>query len=232
MTPSTLKDLFRSDVRDEVMPYLWSDAEIFSYMDDAQKMFCRETGGIADSTSPICTLTVNAGDTYINYDPRILALRDLRRASDGRNVSILNFEDLATTGWVQNDYGRFTTLGAGGIKFSNTPAPVTAVVVNMDEKKLRLIAPAATNETLYAIVYRLPLNDITPSSTAFEIDERHHRYLLYWMKYLAHEKQDAETFDRGRSVEFRDKFLAYCMQAKAERERREHKFRTVVYGGL
>jgi hypothetical protein len=55
---------------------------------------------------------------------------------------------------------------------------------------------------------------------------------MNWMKHLAHEKQDAETYDRGRSMEFRDKFLAYCDQAKAERERREHKYRTVAYGGI
>ena len=68
MTPTQLKDLFRSDVRDEASPPLWTDTEIFVYMDDAQKMFCREGGGIADSTSTICTMQVVAGDTYIDYD--------------------------------------------------------------------------------------------------------------------------------------------------------------------
>ena len=102
----------------------------------------------------------------------------------------------------------------------------------MDVNKLRLVAPAVADDTLQAIVYRMPLEDITASSTAFEIDVQHHRHLLNWMKHLAHEKQDAETYDRGRSTEFRDKFLAYCDQAKAERERREHKYRTVAYGGL
>ena len=73
---------------------------------------------------------------------------------------------------------------------------------------------------------------VNTHTTGWQIDVQHHRYLLNWIKHLAHEKQDAETYDRGRSVEFRDKFLAYCGQAKAERERREHKYRTVGYGGL
>ena len=102
----------------------------------------------------------------------------------------------------------------------------------MDANTLRLVAPAVADDTLQAIVYRMPLEDITASSTALEIDAHHHRHLLNWMKHLAHEKQDAETYDRGRSMEFRDKFLAYCDQAKAERERREHKYRTVAYGGI
>ena len=232
MTPTQLKDLFRSDVRDEASPPLWTDTEIFAYMDDAQKMFCREGGGIADSTSAICTLQVDTGDTYIDYDPRILKLRDLRRASDGRNVNILNFEDLGHPGWAQDDYGQSTSFGTGGVKFSTNPTPITGVVVGMDANKFRLVAPAVADDTLRAIVYRMPLEDITASSTAFEIDAQHHRHLMNWMKHLAHEKQDAETYDRGRSMEFRDKFLAYCAQAKAERERREHKYRTVAYGGL
>lgn len=91
---------------------LWTDTEIFVYMDDAQKMFCREGGGIADSTSTICTMQVAAGDTYIDYDPRILKLRDLRRASDGRNVNILNFEDLGHPGRAQDDYGQSTSCSA------------------------------------------------------------------------------------------------------------------------
>ena len=232
MTPIQLKDLFRSDVRDEASPPLWTDTEIFVYMDDAQKMFCRKGGGIADSTSSICTMQVVAGGTYIDYDPRILKLRDLRRASDGRNVNILNFEDLGHPGWAQDDYGQSTSFGTGGVKFNTNPTAITGVVVGMDANKLRLVAPAVADDTLQAIVYRMPLEDIIASSTAFEIDVQHHRHLLNWMKHLAHEKQDAETYDRGRSMEFRDKFLAYCDQAKAERERREHKHRTVVYGGM
>lgn len=232
MTPAQLKDLFRSDVRDEAAPYLWSDTEIFVYMDDAQKMFCREGGGIADSTSALCTLPVAAGATYLDYDPRILKLRDLRRASDGRNVDILNFEDLGHPGLAQDDYGQSASFDTGGIKFTDHPAPISAAIVGMDANKLRLRTPAVADDTLMAIVYRMPLEDITAASVAFEIDAQHHRHLLNWMKHLAHEKQDAETYDRGRSIEFRDKFLAYCDQAKAERERREHKYRTVAYGGI
>ena len=193
MTPTQLKDLFRSDVRDEASPPLWTDTEIFVYMDDAQKTFCRKGGGIADSTSAICTMQVAAGDTHIDYDPRILKLRDLRRASDGRNVNILNFEDLGHHGWAQDDYGQSTSFGTGGVKFNTNPTAVTGVVVGMDANKLRLVAPAVADDTLQAIVYRMPLEDITASSTALEIDAQHHRHLMNWMKHLAHEKQDAET---------------------------------------
>lgn len=232
MTPSQLKDLFRIDVRDEASPPLWTDTEIFSYIDDAQKMFCRLTGGVADSTSPLCSIPVVEGDEYVSYDPRILKLRALRRLSDGRSVTILNHNDLGSTLSARDDYGQPALWGAGGLRFSDVPSAVGAVVTGIDANKMRLVAPAAADDTLHAVVYRLPLEEITDVSTEFEIDEQHHRHLLSWVKHLAHEKQDAETYDRGRAAEFREKFMEYCDQAKAERERREHKFRTVSYGGI
>lgn len=232
MTPLQLKELFRTDSRDEAQPYLWSDAEIYSYMDDAQKMFCRKGGGIADSITPAITqIAVVAGSTQGNYDPRILKLRDLRRASDGQNVEIINFEDLGHAPRGTDDYGHFAPAG-GGPKFSTRLGPVRAVVIGMDASAMRFIDVPEADDMLLAIVYRMPLEDVTESTLAFEIDTQHHLHLMGWMKHLAHKKQDAETYDRGRSLEFRDEFLAYCDQAKAEREQREHKYRSVTYGGL
>lgn len=232
MTPETLLQLFRADMRDEAAPYLWSDVELYAYMDEAQNEFCRRTGGLADSSSAVCSIAVTAGAPYAEYDPRILKLRDLRRQSDGRNVQIINFEDLGTQGMMSDDYGRFNLWTAGGVKFSDLSGEIKAVVVGMDANKLRIVSTPLEDDVLLAIVYRLPLNSITPSSTAFEIDPQHHRYLMYWMKHLAYTKPDAETYDRGRAVEMRDLFAAYCDNAKAERERREHKYRSVAYGGL
>lgn len=225
MTPTQLYNLFRSDTRDETSSYLWSDIEVYSYMDDAQKQFCRLSGGIADSTSAITQITVVAGNEFAEYDPRILKLRDMSRASDFRTVEILNFEDLGRP--ADYTYSMFNGL----TKLTDRTGPIVAVVSGMEVNRLRLIDIPEENEVLRAIVYRLPLENITPLSTAFEIDEQHHRHLLHWMKHLGHQKQDAETYDRGRAVEFAAAFYEYCDRSKAERERREHKYRTVAYGG-
>lgn len=228
MDSTALNDLFRSDVRDEALPYLWSDAEVYSYIDDAQNMFCRLQGGIADATSPVTTISVVTGDVFLDVSPRILKIREMHRVSDGRGVEILNFEDLQSGNVHRSDdYGAFVRP----YRFTTNPGPIRAVVVGMEANKLRLVDAADADDTLALIVYRLPLNSVTAGGQPLEIDEHHHRHLLYWMKHLAHTKQDAETYDRGRSEQFRAEFLTYCSQAKAERERREHKYRTVAYGG-
>ena len=75
MDSTALHDLFRSEVRDEATPYLWSDAEIYSYIDDAQKMFCRLQGGIADASSAITRIDVMAGDVLVPISPLIVILK-------------------------------------------------------------------------------------------------------------------------------------------------------------
>lgn len=226
MDSTALHDLFRSEVRDEATPYLWSDAEIYSYIDDAQKMFCRLQGGIADASSAVTHLSVTAGDVFVSISPLILKLREARRSADGYDLQILNFEDMQSHR-LSNDYGY-----SSGYRIDSTTGIVKAVVVGMETNKIRLVHIPQEDQTIELIVYRMPLDTITSvGGQALEIDEHHHRHLLHWMKHLAHQKQDAETYDRGRSDMFRTEFLAYCDQAKAERERREHKYRMTSYGG-
>lgn len=225
MDSTALHDLFRSEVRDEATPYLWSDAEIYSYIDDAQKMFCRLQGGIADASSAVTQLSVTAGDVFVPISPLILKLREARRSADGYDLEVLNFEDMQSRRSV-DDYGY-----RSGYRIDSTVGIIKAIVVGMETNKIRLVRIPQEDQSIDLIVYRMPLVSITAEGQTLEIDEHHHRHLLHWMKHLAHQKQDAETYDRGRSDMFRAEFLAYCDQAKAEREKREHKYRTVVYGG-
>lgn len=217
MDSTALLSLFRAEVRDQAEPYLWSDVEIFSYIDDAQKMFCRLQGGIADASSAVTQLLVSADDVFAPISPLILKLRGARRSDDGRDIEILNFEDLQA--------------GHDGVRLDYTVGDIKALVVGVEANKVRLVHIPREDQYIELIVYRLPLGTITAAGQQLEIDEHHHRHLLHWMKHLAHQKQDAETYDRGRADMFRAEFLAYCDQAKAEREKREHKYRTVAYGG-
>lgn len=231
MTPLELKDLFRREVRDEAEPYLWTDADILTYINEAQNMFCRLAGGIADAIIPDIThVPVGTGMLLAAISPKILKLRDVRRASDGRNVDILNLEDLGTAGVTYGGYGQ--QWGTGGTKVGTELGPTRAVVLGAQQDAIMLVPMPAEEDVLYLVVDRLPINPVDYAMYGLEIGDLHHRSLLYWMKHLAHEKQDAETYDRGRSEEFRQKFVEYCDLAKAERDRHNHKFRTVAYGGI
>lgn len=218
MNSTGLFSAFRSDVRDEVTPFLWSNNDLARYAHAAQVQFCKLEGGIADSSSDATQVLVVDGEAFAVLHPSILKVRHARRLSDGRELDILNLEDLQT----RPEYAGGTLITTG---------PVRAMVLGMETGKVRWVHIPVADDTVQLTVNRKPLTPITGPGIALEIEEDHHEYLLLWMKYLAHMKQDAETFDKGRADNFKAQFEEYCRQAKVDRERREHKFRTMAYGG-
>lgn len=225
MDSTALHDAYREEVRDTEGAELWSSGEIYRYANDAQNMFCRLQGGIADATSSLTRISAAIGATYGNLSPRILKVRYASRASDGNEVEILNFEDLQQPS-MNDDYGSFKRTS-----LDNTTGDIRAIVTGIETNKVRFVYIPEAADTINLIVYRLPKEDITGSGIELEIDEQHHEHLLLWMKHRGYSKQDAETYDKQKAAEFEFRFREYCRQAREEREKREHKYRTVVYGG-
>lgn len=218
MTPSDLLSRFRSRMRDEVAPYMWSDADCYEYMDTAQKDFARYSGGISDSRSGVTYIRLRAGVSYYPLSAKITKVRDVVREDTGGGITLLNEEN-------QSD---------AGIRRTDNAGRVDTVIVGSDQDFIRVYpTPNAEEEgkNLRLTVYRMPLCDIKGSGDSLEIQEHHHIHLIDGMAGYAYRKQDAETYDKGRAVEFTELFRAYCDQAKRERERREHKPRSVQFGG-
>jgi hypothetical protein len=217
MNSTDLKTLYRSELSDVAEPYLWSDAEVYQYIDDAQKMFCRLTDGISDATTKdVVQIAVSAGATWLDLHPAVKKIRAATRASDGGPLSVVNYEDLA----------------ARGLRLSTQPAPLRLVIAGMEEEKLRLPYPAAAADTIELLVFRLPIVDIDADDIELEIPKEHHMHLLLWAKSRGLLKQDSETFDKARSEDLEEKFRAYCAQAQREQENKRHKIRMVRYGGI
>lgn len=220
MTPVQLAALFRSDVNDLIDPFLWTDDDVYSYMDDAQKMFCRLTDGISDATTPeVCFINTPQGTDWIDLHASILKIRGATLASDGRDLEVINYEDMA---------GR-------SLRFTTQPAYLRTIIVGMEENKARALRPVAADDAINLLVFRLPLATLiaTPAQPqAFEIAEHHHFHLLDWMKHRAFLKQDAECFNRSKATEHDAIFREYCALAKKEQGNKRHKVRQVVYGGI
>ena len=215
---SDLLSLFRSEMSDQATPYLWSDEEVFGYENDAQRMFCRETEGIADATTTaVVDVAVIPGTTWVDLHPSIKQLREVFRSDTGRPIEVINREDMAPRRWY----------------FDGTTGNVKALVIGMEDNKARVYPNSNETVTLNLSVFRLPLVDITDlGDQAFEIDDTHVRHLLLWMKHLAYSKQDAETFDRMKAAEFEAKATLYHAKVKEEQRRKRHKVRSVMYGGI
>jgi hypothetical protein len=203
MTPSDLADIFRSDVddTDEVDP-LWTDIEVFSYMDRSQKMFARRTDYFADaSTAEIVTVDVTADEAFVDLDPRITKIRGARLASNGRKIEFKKYDDVEHSGYQGNrdysDYGYHRFSGFNQVNWEIVKGAPTVAITDLEKDRIRLVPIPIDDDTINLHVYRLPLADITCDNDAvFEIDELEYQTgLIYYMKFLAYQKNDADVFN-------------------------------------
>lgn len=223
MNSTELLEVFRDEMADTAAPYLWSDALVFRYMNDAQEMFCRLTEGIEDSSTPaICRLSVEVGTDWYATSPMVLKIREVVDVSTGRPYDVMNMEKAS----------------AKGVHFNGNPGPLRLFVTGLEKNKLRAWPMPNVSAEVELRVFRLPKPVVAQSAITedgdqtLEIDDRHHMALLLWMKGKAYGKEDAETFDRRKADDYEQRFYAYCTQAKKEQERARRNVGTVMYGGI
>jgi hypothetical protein len=212
MNTTELLAVFREEVSDQELPYLWSDLLIYKYIDDAQKQFCRDTYGIEDSRSFKITTIVDS--EWYKLDARILKLRDVTNLTTlGKDVPLIAIEKMADN----------------GLRFDGSKGPVKALITGMDKGYVRAYPIPNVAEQIELRTFRLPTT--VEAGDDFEIDEQHHLPLLDWVKYRAYNVQDAETLDVNKSLKFKGLFEAYCSKAKVEQSRVRRPVSVVTYGG-
>jgi len=226
MKISELLDLFRKETDDTMEPYLWSDGEFLAYLNEAQEVHVRLTGGIADRRSPLTRITYKTGDQFRKYDEKILRIKGARDENNNR-LTIQNYDSLET-GYLEDDYGRRINVGlddgrTGDIKY---------LITDLEAGDMQLYPIPDHDGEIKLYVYRLPREEITSTGSELEIPSYHHMNLLNWVKYKAYMKQDAETFDGTKAREFRMEFVEGLENARKDKEAREDRKRVVQYGGI
>ena len=212
MDTTELLALFRAEMRDEELPYLFADETVYAYINAAQVEFCRLTEGIEDGRS--FKLSIAPGVEWYALNKRILKLRKAYFTSTGRTIDVVN-QELA---------------GQGGIRFDGRSGPLQALVAGIEKGTLRAWPLPNEAAEVALDVFRLPKP--VGEGDSLEIDEQHHMALLYWVKRLAYDTHDAETFDRRKSEDYELKFRAYCTRARIEQTRARRQVGSVQYGGL
>lgn len=226
MNTDALYLLFRQDVVDTKKPYLWSDDEVFAYMNDAYTMFVRLTGGVPDFTSVATKIHVYSGDPLVDLHPALMRIRTATLASDGTEVNVINAQDMQSLN--DEDYGVLRRINV-----STGTGRVRYLVTGMERGKGRVINIPTADDEIDLVIERLPLEPLSDFGQELtDIEPHHHIHLLKWMEYMAYSKPDLETFNKARSDQKKADFEEYCQLAKREKEQYKHKVRTVRYGGI
>lgn len=208
MTTTELLAIFRSEVADEQAPYLWADALIYSYIDDAQKQFCRLTYGIPDARA--FTISLVAATEWYAISTKITEILGAFDSAGGSIPVMTRGENLARN-----------------VVFDGRAGFPQAFFKGMQKGYLRAYPIPITSGTVTLETRRLP--DDVASGDDFEVDEQHHLGLVAWVKHKAYGKQDSETADPELAKRYKAEFLDYCLKSKTEQGRLNRKVAVVKF---
>ena len=197
MTADDLAVLFRFAVDDnDADDPLWSDTELNSYMDAAQKEFARRTSYFSDaSTVEIVQIAFSAADIIKAHDPRIIKIRSAKLLTNKSKVQPVTYAGMENKLTNPSDYHSPFNYGSVLDWESSTGTP-RYIITDLETNSLRLAPIPVADDTLQLVVYRLPLEDINDNQQALEItEEDFQRGLLFYMKYMAYTKNDIDTYD-------------------------------------
>ena len=235
MSPEELLCLFRSNVEDtDANDPLWTDEEMYSYMDEAQKQFARETDYFMDaSNTDVCVVAYTAGTTFVTLSPRITKIRGAILRANGYKLTPKKYADMDKTAYGRDRYARSNAWQKSNWQ-SSTGTP-EFIITDMEHNKGRLAPIPTVDDTIDLIVYRLPLKDLDENSTLFELEEvEYQRGLQFYMKYLAYQKNDSDVYSTALSEEGLRLFDDFITRARSDlrKKRFSSTSGTVAYGGL
>lgn len=185
MNVSDLITAYRADIHDTTKPYLVSDDTALLYLNEAQIEAARRGHLLIDSTSEAAGASVLAGDPVVDIDPRIIAIRRVRLASQPLQLGKRRVREMDSIvpGWDSS---------------SRQSTPVF-VILDYETNKLFLHPTPVASDELRMTVVREPISVLFTDTDLPEIAPRWHLSLIEWMKFRTYNNDDSELFDGNKA---------------------------------
>ena len=188
MTLAQLRALFRADATDSATPYLFSDADVATWLNEAVEEAAIRARLIYEDTDPdVCQISVTPGTVKYTLHPALYELGRVQFTPSGTTVAtVVYLTDRVELDRIKPQW-----------RHEDPDMPRYAV---QDDKTLLLVPAPLQPGTLTLEGYRLPLTPMSADSDSPEINSAHHRHLVAWALYRAFSRPDAETIDPARAA--------------------------------
>ncbi len=199
MTLAQLRALYRTLARDGAAPYLASDADVKTFLNEAENEAALRARLIHDdSTTAVCEITIADDSGYAHTYSLHASLYELTSVrlftpADGDPVDLAlvsrDWLNKNKPTWREDDYD-----------------PEFAI---QNDRTLRIVPPPNADGLLKMEGYRLPLVEMDEDTDTPEIGGAHHRHLVQWVLHKVFGIPDAEHYDAEKSAKALAEFERY-----------------------
>lgn len=191
MTLQEIITYFRGLAQDDVAPYLWSDSLLSTFANEAQIEAAIRSRLLRDSTSAVTQYDVDAGDTSITLDPRVVFVLGVRLLSKTQPLAKIHAKDLdrLAPGWRSEAVGdtiAYCSDEETGVLYFHRPF-AAADTVQLTVIREPLVAMALSVDTVNGTSTTHVSDAVDP-----EIRVRHQIKLVDWMLHRALNMRDIE----------------------------------------
>ena len=195
MTLAQLIASFRIDADDSVAAYLWSDAAITDWLNEAQAEAAIRGRLLHESDNAlVCQIAVSAGVSTYPLHASVFEIDHLAFKLAGQStrtpVNLVSREEMDS---LRPDWRDEST-------------PVRHAI--QGDTSIRIAPAPDAPGTLLLEGFRLPAV-MTTGANSPEINAAHHRHLIHWALHRAFSKPDAETIDPTRAALAETAFTRY-----------------------
>lgn len=199
MTLAELRLAARMRLDDQISPYLWSDNELNSFINQAVNEAClRARLNVDTSTPDVALIKVVAGTASYAIHRAVFQVERVYLETSAEVLFPFGYADLDQfdQSWAQR---------SGRPKYYNLDMNY---FMEGGELKHRLtINPTPIiNENMRLTVYRLPLEAMSADGDEPDVPLQYQPDLLHWVCHLAYLKQDTEVSNPKAALEYEARF--------------------------
>jgi hypothetical protein len=193
MTLAQLIALFRQEANDAIEPFLFPDAAVTGWLNEAEDEAAVRSLLLPDWSTPnVCSIAVTAGTSTYSVHPSVINITRAAFTPAGGESSCLYQTDVFS---LDKKCSQWRTESDEPSNFIHT------------DTQIRLDRLPASDGVLALEVNRTPLVAMASSGDTPEIASRHHRYLIQWALFRAFSVPDSETIDAARAAKAELEFI-------------------------
>jgi len=200
----------------------WTNSELTLLINEAEKEVAVRTRCLFDAlTAEVCTISITATNSNYTQHSSIIEIRQAQLNSNSASLRHLSWKDLEA-------------LDSKWEAATGTPV---AFLTDYSFNKIKLYPVPTETDTLKLNVYRYPVDEMTwaqRASSEPEVPLHFHKKMLSWAAHLAYMKDEPNTEDTSKSVEYEQKFSREIGPGESAytQVRKKRPKRGISYGGI